>query len=66
LASPPPRGLNWLVYVLPPLVLIGAGFLLWQTMRRWQKAAADVPPVPAPSEQDPYVQRIEEELRRRG
>jgi cytochrome c-type biogenesis protein CcmH len=66
LASPPPRGLNWLVYLLPPLVIAGAGFLLWQTMRRWQKAAAATPAAPAPSDQDPYIQRMEEELKRRG
>jgi cytochrome c-type biogenesis protein CcmH len=66
LAAPPARGLNWLVYLLPPLVLIGAGFLLWQTMRRWQRAGAQSPPPPAPSEADPYVQRVEEELKRRG
>lgn len=66
LAAPPARGLNWLVYLLPPLVLIGAGLLLGQTMRRWQRAGAQSPPPPAPSEADPYVQRVEEELKRRG
>ena len=66
LAAPPARGLNWLVYLLPPLVLIGAGFLLWQTMRRWQRAAEQASVPAAPSETDPYVQRVEEELKRRG
>ncbi|HMK08246.1 MAG TPA: cytochrome c-type biogenesis protein CcmH [Anaerolineales bacterium] len=66
LAAPPARGLNWLVYLLPPLVLIVAGFLLWQTMRRWQRAAAQAPASPPPSETDPYVQRLEDELKRRG
>jgi cytochrome c-type biogenesis protein CcmH len=66
LATPPARGLNWLVYILPPLALAAGGFLLWQTMRRWQRAAAEAPP-PAPApEADPYVQKLEEELKRRG
>jgi len=66
LAAPPPRGLNWLVYLLPPLVLIGGGLLLWQTMRRWRRAAEQAPTPAALSETDPYVQRLEEELKRRG
>ena len=66
LAAPPPRGLNWLVYLLPPLALIGGGLLLWQTMRRWRRAAEQAPTPAALSETDPYVQRLEEELKRRG
>jgi len=66
LAAPPARGLNWLVYLLPPLVMIAAGFLLWQTMRRWQRAAAQAPVPTPPAESDPYVQRLEDELKRRG
>jgi len=66
LAAPPPRGLNWLVYLLPPLVLIGGGLLLWQTMRRWRRAAEQAPTSAALPETDPYVQRLEEELKRRG
>jgi len=66
LAAPPPRGLNWLVYLLPPLVLTGGGLLLWQTMRRWRRAAEQAPTPAALSETDPYVQRLEEELKRRG
>jgi len=66
LATPPAHGLNWLVYVLPPLVFLGAGFFLWQTMRRWRAAAPPPQASDVPQEQDPYVQRMEEELRRRG
>jgi cytochrome c-type biogenesis protein CcmH len=66
LAAPPARGLNWLVYLLPPLALAAAGVLLWQTMRRWQRAGKEaVTPSPT-AEADPYVQRLEEELKRRG
>ena len=65
LASPPPRGFNWLVYLLPPVVILGAGVFLWQTMRRWRVQAE--PPAPdRQQDEDPYVQRMEEELRRRG
>jgi len=66
LASPPARGFNWLVYVLPPLVILAAGVFLWQTMRRWRVSAAEPEPSTGAPDQDPYVQRMEEELRRRG
>jgi cytochrome c-type biogenesis protein CcmH len=66
LATPPARGFNWLVYLLPPLALAAAGVVLWQTMRRWQRAGDQAQPPDAPSETDPYVQRLEEELKRRG
>jgi len=66
LASPPARGFNWLVYVLPPLVILAAGVFLWQTMRRWRVPIAEPGESAEPQEQDPYVQRMEEELRRRG
>ena len=66
LASPPARGFNWLVYVLPPLVILAAGVFLWQTMRRWRVSAAEPEPSTGAPDQDPYVQRVEEELRRRG
>jgi len=50
LAAPPPRGLNWLVYLLPPVALVAAGLLLWQTMRRWRRAAEQAPIPAAPLE----------------
>jgi cytochrome c-type biogenesis protein CcmH len=69
LATPPARGLNWLVYVVPPAAVLAAGFFLWETMRRWQQASAAsrAEPTEAPSpESDPYVQRLEDQLKRRG
>jgi cytochrome c-type biogenesis protein CcmH len=66
LASPPARGFNWLVYVLPPLVILAAGVFLWQTMRRWRVSVAEPEASTDAPDQDPYVQRMEEELRRRG
>ena len=66
LASPPARGFNWLVYLLPPLVILAAGVFLWQTMRRWRFSVAGPEAPTDVRDQDPYVQRVEEELRRRG
>ena len=69
LATPPATGLNWLVYVLPPAVFIVGAFVLVRTFRTWRKTTPIVVPEevtgPDAASQDPYVQRIEAELRRR-
>ena len=67
LASPPARGLNWLIYIIPPLVILGGIYILYRALRAWRQA----PPPPLESTQpgeqldDDYVARIEDELRRR-
>ena len=66
LASPPARGLNWLVYVIPPLAILVGVYILYRALKAWRKPApqeSQVEPVLAPS--DEYVARIEEELRKR-
>ena len=66
LATPPASGLNWLVYVIPPLAFLGGAFLLLRAFRAWRHpAGADMAGPPA-NRDDPYVARLEEELRRRG
>ena len=67
LASPPARGLNWLVYVIPPLMFIAGGYILYRVMRSWRNSSPPVPvqDLPESGPQDEYVARIEEELRRR-
>lgn len=67
LASPPARGLNWLVYVIPPLVFVAGGYVLYRAMRSWRKSSPSSPvqDLPESETQDEYVARIEEELRRR-
>ena len=64
LASPPPVGLNWLIYLLPPAALVAGGYVVARTFRSWKAAAGARPPV-SPAE-DPYVARLEEEVRRRS
>ena len=68
LAEPPRTGLNWLVYVLPPLVILAGAFLLVRAMRSWAKPSASEQSAEAVSEvpKDEYVARLEEELKKRG
>ena len=69
LATPPAKGLNWLVYVLPPAAFLVGAVILVRTIRRWREVPRTVPVnhlEESGENQDPYVQRIEAELRRRG
>ena len=68
LASPPARGLNWLVYIVPPLAILVGVFILYQAFRAWHKpTSADTESVvdPASTPDDEYVARLEEELSKR-
>ena len=68
LATPPAEGLNWLVYVLPPVAFLAGALLLFRALRSWRRAALSAPssPVPPAASDDPYVRRLEDELRRGG
>ncbi|UCF27035.1 MAG: cytochrome c-type biogenesis protein CcmH, partial [Chloroflexota bacterium] len=37
LAAPPARGLNWLVYIIPPLAIVGGGYILYRALRAWRQ-----------------------------
>jgi cytochrome c-type biogenesis protein CcmH len=67
LAEPPRTGLNWLVYVLPPAIILLGAFILIRTLRSWTRPSK--PPAehgPANSgTQDEYIRKLEEELRLR-
>jgi cytochrome c-type biogenesis protein CcmH len=67
LAEPPRAGLNWLLYLLPPAIILGGAVVLLRALRAWSRAprpAPDPGPGPKPA-QDEYVARLEEELRKR-
>jgi cytochrome c-type biogenesis protein CcmH len=67
LAEPPRSGLNWLAYVLPPLVILAGAFLLFRAMRTWRKASPpDTVPQSTEAPKDEYVRRLEEELKKRS
>ena len=67
LAAPPRRGLNWLVYIVPPVAIGLGAFALFSTLRRWRaKPAPAVDAGPPALPKDDYVRRLEEELERRA
>lgn len=69
LGEPPRTGLNWVVYLLPPALILAGAFVLFRAMRSWIKPTS-VEAGPAESKtiplvQDDYVSKFEEELRKR-
>jgi cytochrome c-type biogenesis protein CcmH len=66
LAAPPPRGFNWLAYLIPPAAFIAAVVVLARTLRRWMRPGQAGAAAPAIESDDPYVERLEQELRRRA
>jgi len=66
LSAPPLRGLNWLVYVLPPLFILIGVFILVRVFRASRKSPAVLAPETSGIRKDDvYISRMEEELSRR-
>jgi len=65
LATPPARGLNWLVYILPPLVFVVGATILFRAVRGWRQPPVAEEPFPSATLEDPYILRLEEELQKR-
>jgi cytochrome c-type biogenesis protein CcmH len=70
LSEPPLAGLNWLVYVVPPVAFLIGVFLLFRAFRTWKQLRKEPSTqAVAGSEtavEDTYASRIEEELRKRS
>ncbi len=73
LGTPPPRGLNLLVYVVPPLAILAGVYVLYHAYRTWKRPALQVniqpsnqaPPLTMDAEKDDYIRRLEDEVRKR-
>jgi cytochrome c-type biogenesis protein CcmH len=73
LGTPPARGINWLVYLIPPVAILAGAYVLYHAFRSWKRPiqSAELPSSPGePSVetnpvQDEYIQRLEEEVRKR-
>lgn len=80
LAEPPPRGLNWLVYILPAVFFLGGVVAVWRILANMQarKLAADRAvmagalepgaadePEGAVAANDRYLRELEEQLKKR-
>lgn len=66
LAEPPRSGLNWLVYLLPPAVFLLGAYLVFRVMRSARrKQAVNAAPAANQLPDDPYLRRLEEQLRQK-
>jgi cytochrome c-type biogenesis protein CcmH len=73
LGSPPPKGLNLLVYIIPPLAFLAGVYVLFRAYRTWKRPTPQVetapstqgPPAGKDASQDEYYRRLEEEIRKR-
>ncbi len=66
LATPPARGLNWLVYIVPPVAILAGVYLLYRAFLAWRRPLPEVASEVTESlpADDEYVRRLEEELRK--
>ncbi len=72
LGTPPARGINWLVYLVPPIAILAGVYILYRAFRSWRRPSAGTATVSSPGEpdaldagaKDEYIHRMEEELRK--
>jgi cytochrome c-type biogenesis protein CcmH len=73
LSAPPATGLNWLVYIIPPVIILAGAVFLFRALKEWTKpATASAGSRSAPNDasdaeisKDDYVTRLEDELKKR-
>lgn len=66
LAEPPRTGLNWLVYIIPPVIVLAGVVIVIQVLRSWKLQTTQATLNQPPTLEDDYVRRLEEELKRRN
>jgi cytochrome c-type biogenesis protein CcmH len=64
LAAPPAKGFYWLVYIIPPIAIIGGAYVLWRAIRSYQKPTPSASPDAQPPVENEYIRQLEEELKK--
>lgn len=71
LSEPPRTGFNWLVYIVPPVLILAGAYILFNSFRAWIKpksaeaGSGQEKEAGASSSDDEYIKRLEEELKNR-
>jgi cytochrome c-type biogenesis protein CcmH len=71
LSEPPRTGFNWLVYIVPPVLILVGAYILFNSFRAWikPKSAESVSgqrkEAKPSAGDDEYIKRLEEELKSR-
>ena len=63
LAQPPARGLNLLVYIIPPLFFVGGIFLVYSNLKKLKKSPDQIIQQNKIENEDKYLQEIEKALK---
>ena len=67
LATPPLIGFNWLIYIIPPIVLIVGTVFLIRFLRSTTKKTSNQVKMEKPQKlDDPYLDKLEDELKKRN
>jgi cytochrome c-type biogenesis protein CcmH len=69
LAEPPKVGFNWIVYILPPIIILAGAIMLFRSFRVWTKpqtASAESDEAQSEPSKDDYMARFEEEVKKRN
>ena len=68
LSEPPRQGLNWLVYLVPPILMLIGVYVLYRAYLSMRKPVSDEVVVGGDTtapDADDYIRRVEEELKKR-
>lgn len=71
LSEPPRTGFNWLVYIIPPVLILAGAVFLFNAFRAWTKpksaeaGTGQEKEAGTSSSEDEYIKRLEEELKNR-
>lgn len=73
LAEPPRTGFNWLLYIIPPVLILAGAFVLFRAFKEWTKPKVAVAAsgsvieagTSSVTHEDEYIARLEEELKKR-
>ena len=71
LAEPPRSGLNWLIYIVPPAIILAAALVLFRSLRTWSRPsrveqATVREESAAGSSEAEYMAKLEEEIKKRN
>ena len=72
LGTPPARGINWLVYIIPPIAILAGVYILYRAFNSWKRPIQPEGLTPPPGStsgtgppQDDYINHLEDEVRKR-
>ena len=71
LGTPPAKGINWLVYLVPPIAILAGVYVLYHAYRTWKhpikavESSSENPPPQQDTAQDEYIRRLEDQVRKR-